>query len=163
MEKLYAPWREQFIKKTKSKKTHCIFCEKSQEKNDKKNFIIKRYAHCFVIINLYPYNAGHVMVAPYRHCKDITELTQAERLDIMNAAALATSAIQIACNPEGFNIGFNLGAVAGAGIPGHIHLHIVPRWNGDTNFMPIIADTKHISLDLAVLYKELIKAFTKLD
>ncbi len=162
MKNLYAPWRESFIEQLdtdKKKAKKCLFCQKPPEKDDANNFILDRAKHCYVMLNLYPYNAGHLMVIPYRHCKDLDLLEEHERLDLMNATAKATKILKETLTPDGFNLGVNLGKGAGAGIPGHLHIHVVPRWNGDTNFMPILADTKHISFDLAKLYQKLYRAY----
>lgn len=139
MKTLWAPWRIEYI--TGGKKEGCIFCDKPKEGNDKKNLILYKGETSFIIMNRYPYSNGHLMAVPYRHINNMSELDHKERLELMN---LTTKCIEIlkVMNPDGFNIGMNLGIAGGAGIDDHLHFHIVPRWNGDTNFMPLIADVK---------------------
>jgi ATP adenylyltransferase len=139
MKTLWAPWRIEYI--TGGKKERCIFCDKPKEGNDKKNLILYKGETSFIIMNRYPYSNGHLMAVPYRHINNMSELDHKERLELMN---LTTKCIEIlkVMNPDGFNIGMNLGTAGGAGIDDHLHFHIVPRWNGDTNFMPLIADVK---------------------
>ncbi len=139
MKTLWAPWRLEYI--TGGKKEGCIFCDKPKEGNDKKNLILYKGETSFIIMNRYPYSNGHLMAVPYRHINNMSELDHKERLELMN---LTTKCIEIlkVMNPDGFNIGMNLGTAGGAGIDDHLHFHIVPRWNGDTNFMPLIADVK---------------------
>ncbi|MCZ6864790.1 MAG: HIT domain-containing protein [Candidatus Dadabacteria bacterium] len=139
MKTLWAPWRIEYI--TGGKKEGCIFCDKPKEGNDKKNLILYKGETSFIIMNRYPYSNGHLLAVPYRHINNMSELDHKERLELMN---LTTKCIEIlkVMNPDGFNIGMNLGTAGGAGIDDHLHFHIVPRWNGDTNFMPLIADVK---------------------
>jgi len=139
MKTLWAPWRIEYI--TREKKQECIFCDKPREENDKKNLILYKGETSFIIMNRYPYSNGHLMAVPYKHTNNMLELDDKEKLELMS---LTTKCIEIlkVMNPEGFNIGMNLGTAGGAGIDDHLHFHIVPRWNGDTNFMPLIADVK---------------------
>jgi len=153
---LWAPWRIEYIRSPKHK--GCIFCDFPRENRDRERLILYRGEHSFVIMNNYPYNPGHVMIAPYRHVGRWEDLRDEELLEIMKLSQLMIRAIKKAMNPDGFNMGVNLGRVAGAGIDDHVHLHIVPRWNGDTNFMPVIADTKVIPESLQEAYDELKKA-----
>jgi len=148
MDKIWAPWRSKFV--TKRHKKGCIFC--IANKKDKDNFIIRRSKRSFAMLNIYPYNNGHVMVSPYRHVRDIKGLNDKELLDIMKLLSDIQSLLQKKLKPHGFNIGINTGKVAGAGYAGHLHIHIVPRWNGDTNFMPVTGNTKIISQSLEELY-----------
>jgi len=162
MEKLYAPWRGPYVTKKEHKKTKtggCVFCEKVKSKNDTKEYILKRYPFCYIMLNLYPYNAGHVMIIPNKHTKDLNKLSSAARIEIMHALSETIDAINKTLKPDGINVGINLGKAAGAGIPGHLHIHVLPRWEGDTGFMPLLAETKPISTDLNAIYKELKKAF----
>ncbi len=129
----------------------CIFCQKI-EGNDEENFVLLRGNLCFVVLNLFPYNNGHLMVAPYRHIGSLQELTKEERSELMDIIVLCMDILKEGLNCQGFNIGMNIGKVAGAGVPDHIHIHIVPRWEGDTNFLPIIGDTKVISQSLSSTY-----------
>jgi len=162
MEKLYAPWRSQYVNKTekqKIKKAGCLFCQKAKAKDDAQEYIIKRYPYCYVILNIYPYNAGHIMIIPNKHTTDLKRLSSAERIELMHALTESIDIINKTLKPDGINVGINLGKAAGAGLPKHLHIHVVPRWEGDTNFMPLLAETKHISMDLNKIYAELKKAF----
>jgi ATP adenylyltransferase len=124
------------------KERGCIFCEKPRQDTDAKNYILHRGKRNFSILNIYPYNPGHLMVAPYRHVANMEELNDEELLEHFRLVERCVSLLRETLNPSGFNIGINLGKVAGAGVEEHIHTHIVPRWEGDTNFMPIISHTR---------------------
>lgn len=153
MKIMWAPWRIEYIRSPKH--DGCIFCDFPKENRDRERLILYRGEHCFIIMNNYPYNPGHVMIAPYRHVGKWEDLTDQELLEMMQLSQLVIKALKRTMNPHGFNMGVNLGRVAGAGIDDHVHLHIVPRWNGDTNFMPVIADTKVIPESLEEAYDEL--------
>lgn len=153
MKVLWAPWRIEYIRSPKHE--GCIFCDFPRENRDRERLILHRGRYSFVIMNNYPYNPGHVMIAPYRHVGRWEDLTDEELLEIMRLSQLMIKVIKKVMNPDGFNMGVNLGRVAGAGIEDHVHLHIVPRWNGDTNFMPVVADTKVIPESLQEAYDEL--------
>jgi ATP adenylyltransferase len=140
MNNLWAPWRIEYI--TSPKDLSCVFCT-APEARDK--LILTSGRLCFAIMNRFPYTTGHCMVAPYRHIGDLTELSTEELSEIMTMTQSILAAIKPALKPEGFNVGFNLGDVAGAGIADHLHIHIVPRWKGDTNFMPVLGDVHIIS------------------
>ena len=140
MDRIWAPWRMDYIES--SKEPGCVFCEKSQSKKDKKNLVLFRGMETFILMNLYPYTNGHLMIAPYLHTSDVNELTEIANKEIMQFAKDCFNILKSKLGAEGFNFGANLGKVAGAGIDQHIHYHIVPRWSGDTNFMPVISDTK---------------------
>jgi len=157
MDTLWAPWRIEYIKQPKE--TGCIFCTKPAQSRDKENFILYRGETAFIIMNYYPYNNGHLMIVPFRHTADIYNLTAAEKLELMNLLALSRQALTKTMSPHGFNIGMNLGEVAGAGVKDHLHFHIVPRWNGDTNFMPICGHTKVVSEGLTETWQQLKDAF----
>ena len=157
VERLWAPWRENFILGRKEK--GCIFCKRLQGKKDAQNYILRRGQNCFVIMNLYPYNTGHLMVVPNRHVGKMDKLTEAESLELMTASARSVTALKRALKPQGFNLGMNLERTAGAGIADHLHIHVVPRWNGDANFMPVLAQTKVLSLSLKSVYNKLKKYF----
>ncbi|MBT3455885.1 HIT domain-containing protein [bacterium] len=163
MKSLHCPWREKYIKRTQNKniKNDCIFCEKIKENKDEKNYIIFRAKHSVVILNLFPYNAGHLLIMPNKHKKDLASISKNTRSEIMELTSKATTVLEKTLKCDGINIGINLGEVAGAGIPGHVHIHILPRWNGDTNFMPTLSNTKQISCDMNRIYKELRKEFCK--
>ena len=146
MDRLYAPWRMAYIdqpdKDHPADGSGCIFCDKAAQDADDKNLIVHRGTHAFVLLNLFPYNNGHLMVAPYQHTASLGDLGDATALELMTLARQAQAALERAFHPHGYNLGMNLGTVAGAGIADHLHLHVVPRWNGDTNFMPVLADVK---------------------
>lgn len=141
MEQLWAPWRMSYLSETEPV-PGCIFCSKARENNDVDNLIVHRADHCFVILNLYPYTSGHVMVVPYVHTGDVTTLPAEVATNIFTTAQAAVTALSDIMHPMGFNLGLNQGEAAGAGIADHVHLHVVPRWTGDTNFMPVLADAK---------------------
>ncbi|MFC1945638.1 HIT domain-containing protein [Chloroflexota bacterium] len=153
MSRIWAPWRIEYIESEKP--AGCILCEKPAEDNDEANYILYRGRLNFVILNAYPYNPGHLMVAPYRHLAGVAELTDEERNEHFEMVTRCTNLLQAAVAPQGYNIGMNLGRVAGAGIEDHIHSHIVPRWNGDTNFMPVLADVRVMPQALADTYRKL--------
>jgi len=135
---LWAPWRIDFIRS--EKEDNCFLCiDMKDKKNDIESLVIAREKENFVILNRYPYNSGHIMISPYRHVGDIAELTNNERYEMMDLTIKAKKVLTSVLNPDGFNVGFNLGTAAGAGVKDHIHMHIVPRWNGDTNFMPVLS------------------------
>ncbi len=153
MEKLWAPWREKFI--FGKRKKGCIFCRCLKENKDQENFILSRGKHAFVILNLYPYNSGHLMVVAKRHKAQLEDLNFTETQEIMQLLQVWVKNIKRALRPEGINLGLNINQASGAGIHEHVHIHIVPRWQGDTNFMPILANTKVISVGLKSVYKKL--------
>lgn len=139
----------------------CFFCRYVKEKKDKAHFLIQRSKHSFSLLNLYPYNNGHVMVVPKRHVSDLELLTPEERADLMNLMIATKKLFQKTIKPHGFNCGINFGRVAGAGVADHLHIHLVPRWNGDTNFMPVTGGAKVISQSLEALYDLLSKDLAK--
>ena len=153
MKQLWAPWRMKYILMRKPK--GCIFCKLPKEKKDEENLILYRGSFNFIVLNNYPYNNGHLMVAPYRHVKDLEGLSKDELYEHIEVIRMATSLLKKTFKPDGFNLGLNIGKIAGAGVEGHLHTHIVPRWAGDTNFMPIIADTKVIIEALMATYQKL--------
>lgn len=153
MEKIWAPWRIEYILMEKPKE--CFLCETPKQNNDALNYILYRGKKNFVIMNSYPYNPGHLMIAPYRHLASLEELTDEELHEHIEIVVRSLKVLREAFNPAGFNIGANIGKVAGVGLEGHVHTHIVPRWQGDTNFMPVISDTKVVSEAVAETYKKL--------
>jgi ATP adenylyltransferase len=153
MEHIWAPWRMAYVIGEKEK--GCIFCDKPKENKDSDNLILYRGERNFIILNNYPYNPGHLMVAPYRHVAHLEELSPEELYEHFDIVRRSIKALKEVLNPGGFNIGINIGKVAGAGVAGHIHTHIVPRWEGDTNFMPVIAETKVLPEALASTYDKL--------
>ncbi|MCL4459416.1 MAG: HIT domain-containing protein [Chloroflexi bacterium] len=156
MKRLWTPWRLDYILGEKA--TGCIFCEKARENRDRENYILYRGERGFIMLNLYPYNNGHLMVVPYAHVCGLEELDEATLAELMRLVKRGTAALQRAMNPEGFNIGMNIGKVAGAGIADHVHLHVVPRWAGDTNFIPVLSDTRLIPELPETTYERLIAA-----
>ncbi len=154
---LWAPWRMQYIEAEKT--SGCIFCDKPKESRDGDNFILHRGEHAFVMMNLYPYNTGHLMIIPYRHAETLDALPDAVLIDLIHHTKGAIQVLREVFAPGGFNVGLNLGKAAGAGIEEHLHFHIVPRWNGDTNFMPVFAETKVIPQDLRTTYERLLPLF----
>ncbi len=150
MDKLWAPWRSKYIYLRKNKS--CIFCG-NKKVCSKTDYLLSRSIHSFSMLNLYPYNNGHVMVAPYRHVKSLELLTETELCDLMKLVNKTKVKIDKLLKPHGFNIGLNVGKVGGAGFAGHVHIHVVPRWTGDTNFMPVTGNTKIISESLDVMHK----------
>lgn len=161
MERLWAPWRKIYLKaarrKNKGPASRCIFCErlKAPARKDAQNLLLHRSSHSFVILNRFPYINGHLLVLPNRHVSSIENLDDTERLDALRLIDLSMALLRRAMKPEGFNVGLNLGLIGGAGVRGHVHWHVVPRWQGDTNFMPVLAGTRVISDLLSGTYKEL--------
>ena len=160
MKRLFSPWRSSYIASFRGAKSSkgCLFCRIAKEKQDRKNLVLWRGKHCFLVMNLFPYNSGHLMVVPYKHTANLVSLTNDAYVEVMEASVLGMKALGKTSGPHGFNFGANLGRVAGAGIDKHVHFHIVPRWSGDTNFMPVLADVKLISDDMRKTWKELRKA-----
>lgn len=166
MEKLWSPWRSKYIESFKSDedKTKCIFCEMLLlNPIDNDNLLVDMGEHTFTVLNLYPYNNGHLMIVPKRHTNDFAGLAKVEMKESFQKLQIAEKALRKVLNPHGFNIGANIGRVAGAGIEEHIHFHIVPRWSGDSNFMPIIGDVKVISQDLAETKSRLLEVYRTLN
>jgi ATP adenylyltransferase len=141
METLHAPWRIEYILSPKPELREGLFTRIAQSSDDEENFVIVRDRSCFALLNKYPYNGGHLMVVPYKEAPDLNGLTDEELADLWKLVRRCTNALTAVMKPDGFNIGINLGKVAGAGIAEHLHIHVVPRWNGDTNFMPVLANT----------------------
>lgn len=154
MKTIWAPWRIEYL--TEEKEAGCIFCKKPKENKDRENLIIYRGETGFIIMNRYPYSNGHLMAVPYRHIRKLRELNDRERSELMNLVIKCVGILEV-FKPDGFNIGMNLGRAAGAGIDDHIHFHIVPRWSGDTNFMPVIGDIKVMPEYLDKTYLKLIE------
>lgn len=157
MDQLYSPWRIDYI--LKEKKDGCVFCLKPEEQDDEKQLILKRGSFSYIIMNLYPYNNAHLMVVPYRHINDFTDLNDEEASEVFQLMKLAENGLKRAFDPGGFNIGINIGEPAGAGIAEHLHIHIVPRWSGDTNFISTIGKTRVIPESMQSVYEKLKKIF----
>jgi len=162
MKRLWAPWRMEYILSEDKNKT-CLFCDvsKAEKKNDKNNLILQRGKYCFVIMNRYPYNNGHLMVVPYFHTPTFDGLKDRELSDLIKTVKNSVGILRRALNPDGFNIGLNFGKVAGAGMEQHMHIHIVPRWTGDTDSMPLISETRVMPEHLMKTYDKLRKFFRK--
>jgi ATP adenylyltransferase len=160
MQHLWAPWRIEYILEAEDRTSEeCIFCSLPRAHADRDNLILRRGRRVFVILNKFPYNPGHLMVVPYTHTSDLSELVPDELTDLMLELRWAVACLQRGMNPDGYNIGINLGRAAGAGIPGHVHYHVVPRWDGDYNFMPVLAETKVIPQHLSRTYDQLAPLF----
>jgi ATP adenylyltransferase len=157
MKRLHSPWRSEYIQTFKGprKKAACVLCAALKSDDDEARYVVARGRHSFVILNLYPYNSGHCMIVPNRHVATLDALTEAEYGEMCRFIRKAIAGLGRVSSPDGFNIGSNFGRPAGAGIADHIHFHVVPRWNGDTNFMPVLADTKVISEEMGRTWRRL--------
>lgn len=156
MRQIWAPWRKAYILGQR-RTPGCFFCQdrRSSPRKDKKNLLLYRSRHTFLVLNRYPYTNGHLMLAPNRHVPSLENLKDEERLDLFKLLDLSLKLLRKGLRPHGFNMGLNLGRIGGAGLPGHVHLHVVPRWKGDTNFMPVLTGAKVISDSLQSTYREL--------
>jgi len=152
---LWAPWRITYLKDLRKKQQGCLLCRAARSRSDKEHRVFLRSAHAIGVLNIYPYNNGHAMIAPKRHVGRLERLRDAEMRDLMRQVVATTRRLDRVLRPEGYNIGINIGQAAGAGIDKHLHVHIVPRWKGDTNFMPVCDGTKVISQSLDALYARL--------
>ncbi len=161
MKQIWAPWRMEYIEEEKS--GECIFCTLPKAGADEKNFILYKGPLSFIIMNVFPYNTGHLMISPYRHLSCITKLSEEESLEIDQLTRKCVEILRTAKSPEGFNVGFNMGKAGGAGFEEHIHVHIVPRWIGDTNYMPVLADVKVHPEHLRATYEKLLPHFQKIS
>jgi ATP adenylyltransferase len=160
MKRIFAPWRYKYVSDPNS--DGCIFCNAQSSKDDRKSGVLFRGKFAFVIMNKYPYNNGHIMIAPYNHTGDFEELSEEEMLEMSTLIQKWQKVIKKAMKPEGFNIGMNLGRIAGAGFEKHLHYHLVPRWSGDTNFMPIIGETKVVPMSVDDAYDLLLKVYKEI-
>jgi ATP adenylyltransferase len=154
MKILWAPWRMEYI--VGNREEGCLFCSKLQRGDDRGNLILYRGERSFMILNRYPFTNGHLMVVPNRHVSSLEELNERETLELMALLKKSLLVLRRALKPDGFNVGMNLGREAGAGIEAHVHFHVVPRWNGDTNFMPVLFDTRVIPEFLEKTYEKLL-------
>ncbi len=161
MKYLYTPWRWKYIREAVKMEKGCVFCE-ALKKKEEEALILYKGKHNFIIMNLYPYNTGHLMIAPYRHIASPEEATAEELRELMDLMQLSLRLLRQVFSPHGFNIGMNIGRPSGAGVDKHYHLHIVPRWEGDSNFMALFADTKVIALDVKDVYEKLREALKNL-
>jgi len=158
MDYLWTPWRYRYIADP-HKDEGCIFCNAVALNDDEKMLIVLRGAKCYVILNLFPYTSGHVMVVPYAHVADLAVVEHDTLAEMMTLAQRAKSALETTYHPDGYNLGMNLGRAAGAGVTGHLHLHVLPRWSGDANFMTVVSETRVEPEDLPTTYAKLKKAF----
>jgi ATP adenylyltransferase len=152
-QRLWAPWRMEYIEGPKP--DECIFCAPAEAQDDAAHYVLARGERCFVMLNAYPYTSGHVMVSPYEHVPSLEELDEATLLELMILLKRSLAAIREAYGPEGFNIGLNQGKAAGAGVEEHVHMHVVPRWVGDTNYMPVVGGTRVLPQSLEDSYATL--------
>ena len=160
MDHLWSPWRYQYIQAS-GPAGGCIFCDKAAAHQDEENLIVHRADHNFLILNLYPYTSGHLMIAPYEHVATLENASQAALREMILLARDAEKNLQSIYHPDGFNIGMNIGESAGAGIAGHIHMHVLPRWKGDANFLSTVGETRVMPEDLKVTWRKLSDAFTR--
>lgn len=161
MDRIWAPWRMEYINDTKPQ--GCFFCLAGKNETDRENLVLHRTSQSIVMLNRYPYTSGHLMVAPIRHTAELDSLSDGEMLDLFRAVRLCRNVLQKVASPQGYNIGMNMGRAAGAGVEDHLHIHIVPRWNGDTNFMTVVADLRVIPEGLLNTYDRLHPLFMAAD
>jgi ATP adenylyltransferase len=154
VERIFTPWRYQYVS-TADTAPGCFLCEKPREDADERNLIVLRRERVYALLNLFPYNTGHVLIAPYAHTGDLLDLDDQTSAELMRVTRTLLAALRDEYHADGFNTGMNLGRSAGAGVPGHLHMHIVPRWSGDTNFMPVLAETKILPESLEQTYARL--------
>jgi ATP adenylyltransferase len=168
MDCLYAPWRASYsssVAHTKNEDTEqdgCVFCKKFNHSQEDEHFILKRFKYCIVILNKYPYNAGHLLILPLQHVNSLASMSKEARIELIELMNESINIVKKVLKCDGLNAGFNLGKAAGAGIPSHLHVHILPRFVGDTNFLPTLSNTKAISFDLNDIYRQLKPEFTTL-
>lgn len=164
MERLYAPWRAKYtstVSGVAQEKT-CVFCEQFDQTDDATFFILKRIDGAVVLLNRYPYNSGHLLIMPAQHVANMEDLSKNMRANLIELANSSIKILKDVLKAQGINLGVNLGTFSGASSPDHLHIHVLPRWRGDTNFLPLLADTKTISIDLVETYKTLVPHFQKL-
>lgn len=169
MQRLYAPWRQKYVTTMTGKggnkklpKSNCVFCQQFATHDDDQSLIIKRFKHCVIMMNRYPYNAGHLLILPLTHHAELDELTPATRAEMMEVLTASIPILGKVLGAEGFNVGINLGIAGGGGIPSHLHIHLLPRWRGDTNFLETLGQTKVISSDILEVFNDLKVACKKI-
>lgn len=169
MKRMYAPWRHDYVTgkarnpASNEIKNACVFCHQLSKNDDDKYFIIKRFTHCAVVMNYYPYNAGHLLILTYKHVGFLKDLTPFERAEIMEVANASVTVLEEVMKARGFNVGINMGAAAQGSIPDHLHMHVLPRWQGDTSFLETLTETTVISSDLFKTFAQLKEYFAALD
>ena len=154
MDRLHAYWRYQYVEAPKEPQGD-VFVRLPQEQSDEKNLILRRTTHCYLMLNAFPYNVGHLLAIPFRAVPNLSDLTLEERIDLMELVTASEALLKRALKPDGLNVGINLGSAAGAGIPQHLHVHIVPRWSGDTNFMPVVGQVRVLPIALHEMWERL--------
>jgi ATP adenylyltransferase len=158
MDRIWSPWRYKYVASAQHE-PGCVFCRVDSEADDRKNYIIHRDTLNFIILNLFPYTSGHLMIVPYVHEASLPALPEAVTLQMIELAKKTVSALEAEYHPDGFNVGFNLGQSAGAGVAGHVHLHVVPRWTGDANFLSVLGETRVMPEDLSSTFERLKRFF----
>jgi ATP adenylyltransferase len=158
MDHLWSPWRYKYIASV-DKTDECVFCRINREQKDAENFVVHRARLNFIVLNLFPYTSGHLMIVPYEHKASLVDFDTATTTEMLELAKRSQLALEAEYHPDGFNIGMNLGRSAGAGVADHLHLHVVPRWSGDANFVSIVGETRVLPEDLAATYLKLTKHF----
>lgn len=162
MDHLWSPWRYRYLTGEKPPAGHCVFCSMVSADDDEANLIVHRGQHAFIVLNRFPYTSGHVMVIPYDHAADLADIGEPAATEIMSLTRLVTSQIRKTYRPDGVNLGMNLGEAAGAGVAGHLHMHVLPRWHGDANFMTTVAETRILPEELPVTWQRLRAAFAEI-
>jgi len=152
MDHIYSPWRKVYFQRDRSD-PNCVFCAAYKAKDSPENLVVHRGERTYVILNLYPYSNGHLMVVPYQHCQDLAELPEETLQELISATSKAVSLLEDIYHPQGFNLGMNIGSPAGAGIAGHLHMHVVPRWTGDANFISVVGQTRVLPETLEETYE----------
>jgi ATP adenylyltransferase len=160
LERLWAPWRLEYVANADAQ-DGCVFCRAAASEDDEADLVVQRGELAFVLLNKFPYSSGHLLIAPFRHGLNFGDLSDDEALEIHRLGAQGMEALRAVYDPEGFNLGWNIGRIAGAGIPDHGHLHVVPRWGGDTNFMPVLGDVKVIPEHLLATRRRLVEAWDR--
>lgn len=161
MRRLWSPWRSQYVASGGGDpgSDNCVFCDIRSDSADERNFVLYRAAYNLIVLNIYPYTSGHLLVVPYEHVAELAKASKNATDELMDLTKRCESVLQETYRPDGLNVGMNLGKAAGAGVVGHVHLHILPRWNGDTNFMTTVGETRVLSEDLPTTYQKLSKHF----
>ncbi len=163
MERLYTPWRMKYVTSTHKKRTDCVFCNALNDdpKRDRENYVVYRGKTVFAIMNIYPYNTGHLMILPCEHVATLSEVSPVAQVEMITLTSYFTELLSQLMHPDGFNIGVNMGRTAGAGIESHLHMHIVPRWNGDSSFMSVIGETRVLPEELGDTYDRIVALLKK--
>lgn len=156
MDRLWSPWRGEYVGGNAQQRSGCIFCRFGAEDTDAENLVLHRGDHAYMILNRYPYNSGHLMIVPYEHIADFTLLPSPTAAQMMSLLSHSLATLGRVYKPDGYNVGMNLGAAGGAGVADHLHLHVVPRWDGDTNFMPVVGEVKVMPETLLTTYQKLV-------